>query len=153
MNQHGKDLDTESSSLQHLMKKKSEVDLIMADIEIPTWLRLKTEAPIDLSKESNATVLSENDRELLTIALIRDSHVFQVLERQVFANGITMKDNCVQGFRKDLIDVSSKIKELKEQDFESVETSDLIEFLSFISHCNACCVPDLTTSSDVVSFL
>lgn len=153
MNRAQTDLATQSSSMQYLMSNKSEVDLIIADVSsIPQWLRPKDDkTTVDLTGESKTTCLSVRDREVLVKGFKKAVHVFQVLEKQVYDDGKTMRDNLKTQFLDEMKEATQLIDELKKKGCESIKTDDLIEFISFINYCNAYCVPDLTTPRNVVS--
>jgi hypothetical protein len=143
MDQKRTDLDEQSISLLYLMRNKSEIDLILAGIK----------NPVDLTQDERTTCVSEESRAFLIKGLMRAAYVFQVLDRQVFDNGKTMKDSCKTKFKEQLQFLDGKIKEIKETGVDSLSTDDIIELAAVVNHCNALCVPDGTTPLDVVSFL
>ena len=153
MNRAHADITSQSKSMTYLMCNKSEVDLILADVSsIPPWLRTKDNKTVDLTDDSKTTCLSDFDRGVLIKGFKKAIHVFQVLEKQVYDDGKTMKDNLKSEFLENMEEATLLINELKKKGFESVKEDDeLIEYFSFISLCNAYCVPDLTSPRDVVS--
>jgi len=144
MDQKRKDSESQSMSILYLIRNKPEIDSILAG----------TKTSVDLNLEDPRTAcLSETTRVFAIKGLQRAILIFQLLDRQVYDNGITMRDNCKSKFKDQLKFVDSEIEKINKKGFDSWTTDKIIEFASVVNNSNLLCAPDVTTPSDVVSFL
>ena len=144
MDQKRTDSESQSMAILFLIRNKPEIDSILAG----------NKKSVDLTQDDPGTAcLSETTRVFAIKGLQRAILIFQLLDRQVYDNGITMRDNCKSKFKDQLKFVDSEIEKINKKGFDSWTTDKIIEFASVVNNSNLLCAPDVTTPSDVVSFL
>ncbi len=143
MDQKRTDSESQSLAILFLIRNKPEIDSILAG----------NKKSVDLTQDDPGTVcVSAMGRDFAIKGLQRAILLFQLLDRQVYDNGITMRDNCKTRFREQIEFLESQIEEINEKGFDLWTTDKITEFASLVNLANFVCTPDLTTPSDLVSF-
>ena len=143
MDQKRTDSESQSLAILFLIRNKPEIDSILAG----------NKKSVDLTQDDPGTVcVSAIFRDFAIKGLQRAILLFQLLDRQVYDNGITMRDNCKTRFKEQIEFLESKIEEINEKGFDLWTTDKITQFASLVNLANFVCTPDLTTPSDLVSF-
>ena len=151
MDQKRVDSENQAKSILYLIRNKPEIDSILAAFN--KSIDLTQEDPGNPIQEDPRTAcVTEQGREFAIKGLERAILIFQLLDRQVYDNGSTMRDNCKTKFKKQLEFVDGQIENIKKEGLDSWTTDKIIELESILNTSNIFCAPDTTTPSDVVSF-